>query len=943
MKRHNIFIILFSTLSLIYYSQTGIGGFIKDKANQAKDKAKEKVREKTTENWEKKRSEYDESNFNYAISFLDNSGLFEADEKGNSFTSTALNTLKFANNEEKSLEDRAYTNLKNGEILMASNKYYLAEQSFKLSKTLYEQDNKTNTTNYAQVISNLGLLYQSRGRYTKAKPLDEQAIKLRESLDNKGMEVVSVNNLAVLKKETGLYAEAEADFIKLLKVSSGLNDKLSLAIINNNLAMTYLDMNKMKESEQAMTIAITDAASVLKENSGNFIKFQINLANIYRFQKKYTEAEALYLKAIDAKEKKLGAHPDLAHLKKGLAQLYMEMGKTAEVEKLLLSALDINKRKLGENNPATVSTQQELANFYRFNANTAKSMELIVKVVEKKKTIYGENHPAYIQALEDLTLTQWQDNKITEAKTGYKTVIDNTLTYINTFFNSLNDNEKTLYWEKTNTRLQRFFNFAIQNSETDNEELSQLYNTIINTKGFLLNNSSKIRNIISTSSDEGLKTAYFQWLETKENLNQAYQLSKEELQQEKINVDSLKRRADELEKELSQKSALFKESSADESLTTATIQKQLKPGETAIEIIELNEYKNGFTGTEKYVAIVVSPSAIKLVQLGDGETISKAVAEFRENTINQKPENKAYTPTWKTLDNELAGVTKIYLSLDGVYHQLSINALKDLSGKYLVDKYNIQFVGNTKDVVDVKQNEMQMIKPASAFLIGNPLYGKNEMIAQLPGTEAEVKNITKLLNTFKVKTTALYGPDATESKVKQINSPSILHIATHGYFLADLSQMETNKVLGVDINAARENPLLRSGVLLANCENVFDEGYHPAPNTENGVLTAYEAMSLNLDKTDLVVLSACETGLGSVKQGEGVYGLQRAFLIAGAKSIIMSLWSVSDEATMELMTLFYNNYAKSGNKQQAFSDAIKQLKTKYKEPFFWSAFVMLNK
>lgn len=941
-KRQNILAGIFVGASLISFSQ-GIGGFIKDKANQAKDKTKEKIREKTTDRWEKKREEYDESNFNYAISFLDNSGLFEADEKGNSFTSTALSGLKFANNEEKSLEDRAYTNLKNGEILMASNKYYLAEQSFKLSKTLYEQDNKTNTTNYSQVISNLGLLYQSRGRYTKAKSFNEQAIKLREGLDNKGMLVVSLNNNAVLKKETGFYAEAEDDFVKVLQVATGLNDKLSLAIINNNLAMTYLDMNKMKEAELTMNVAISNAITVLKENSGNYIKFQINLANIYRFQKKYTDAEALYLKAIDAKEKKLGAHPDLAHLKKGLAQLYMEMGKTGEVEKLLQSAYDINKRKLGENNPATVSTQQELANFYRFTNNPSKALELMTKVIEKKKTIYGEAHPSYIQGLEDLTLAQWQNNKTSEAKVGYKVVIDNTLNYINTFFNSLNDNEKTLYWEKTNTRLQRFYNFSYTTSKTEADELPRLYNTVINTKGFLLNNSSKIRNIISSSTDESLKSTYFQWLETKENLNQAYQLSKEELVQEKVNVDSLKRRADELEKELSQKSALFKESATEEKISLETIQKQLKANEAAVEIIELNEFKNEFTGNENYIAIVVKNSEIKIIDLGDAKTISKAVADFREKVINQKPENQAYTPTWKVLDQALTGSTKVYLSLDGVYHQLSINALKDGSGKYIVDKYSIQFVGNTKDIVDVKQSENQMVKPSSAFLIGNPLYGKNEVVAQLPGTEAEVKNITKLLNTFKVKTTALFGADATEAKVKQISSPSILHIATHGYFLADLSQMETNKVLGVDINAAKENPLLRSGVLLANCENVFDENYRPASNTENGVLTAFEAMSLNLDKTDLVVLSACETGLGSVKQGEGVYGLQRAFLIAGAKSIIMSLWSVSDEATMELMTLFYNNYAKSGNKQQAFGDAIKQLKTKYKDPFFWSAFVMLSK
>lgn len=924
-------------------SQINVGGFLKDKANESKDKVKEKAREKATESLEKQRKEYDESNFNYAISFLDNSGTFEAEEKGNAFSSTLLNTAKVANNEEKSIEDRAYTNLKNGELLMASNKFYLAEQSLKLAKVLYEEDGKTSSLNYAQTISDLGLLYQSRGRYNKAKSFNEQAIALQESGENKGMLIVSINNNAVLKKETGYYTEAEADLKKALDLAESQNDPLAKALLYNNLAMTYLDMNKLKDAEAQMNRSLTEASAALKNNSSNFIKLQVNLANIYRFEKKYSNAEDLYLKAIAIKEKKLGAHPDLAHLKKGLAQLYMEMGKTAEVEKLLMSAYDINKRKLGDKNPATVAVQQELANFYRYTNRSEKALDLISKVVENKKEIYGTSHPNYIQALEDLALTQWQNNKIAETKGNYKIILDNTLSYINTFFDALNDNEKTLYWEKTNVRLQRYYAFAYQNSKSDPELVKQFYNTVVNTKGFLLNNSSKIRNIISSSTDEGLKATYVQWLETKENLNQAYQLSKEELAQEKVNLDSLKRRADELERELSQKSALFKESAEEKPVNLTDIQKLLKANESAIEIVELNEYKNGFTGKENYIALVLTSADVKLVDLGEGEKIKAAISDFRDKTINVKPENEAYGLTWKILDEQLKGTTRIYLSLDGAYHQLSINALKDGGGKYLVDKYAIQFVGNTRDVLDVKASETAALKPATAFLIGNPLYGKNGIIDQLPGTEAEVKNITKLLNTFKVKTTALFGDKATEAKVKQIVSPSILHIATHGYFLADLSQMETNKVLGIDISAAKENPLLRSGVLLANCDNVFDENFHPSPNSENGILTAYEAMSLSLDKTDLVVLSACETGLGSVKQGEGVYGLQRAFLIAGAKSIVMSLWSVSDEATMQLMTLFYTNYAKTGNKSQSFADAVKQLKLKYKEPFYWSAFVMLSK
>jgi len=410
-----------------------------------------------------------------------------------------------------------------------------------------------------------------------------------------------------------------------------------------------------------------------------------------------------------------------------------------------------------------------------------------------------------------------------------------------------------------------------------------------------------------------------------------------------VNVDSLQQRANELEKELSQKSALFRQSNNEAPLGSRSVQKQLKPTEAAVELVELNHYRNGFGDTSSYVALLVTAADIKLINLGDAKVIEAGIKDFREKTIHQKPENEAYAITWKLLDEQLKGVNRIYLSLDGSYHQLSINALKDASGKYLVDKYTLLFVGNTKDLIGIKQTESTATKPATAFLIGNPAYGKDGLVPQLPGTETEVKNINKLLTTYKVKPTALYGANATEAKVKALRSPSILHIATHGYFLADLSQLETNKVLGVDVSAAKENPLLRSGLLLANCENVFAEDYRPTQNSENGILTAYEAMSLELDKTDLVVLSACETGLGSVKQGEGVYGLQRAFLIAGARSIIMSLWSVSDDATMQLMTLFYTNYAKSGNKAQAFSDAIRQLKVKFKQPFYWSAFVMLSK
>jgi CHAT domain-containing protein len=930
-----------ATLAFSQFDAGSLKNKLKEKSIEAKDKLKGDAKDKLASSLDKSRQEFDESNFNYAISFIDNSGTFENQEKGSTVGQSISNAKKYYEGNDVPPEDKAYAHNRNGELFMATNKFRLAESNFKSAKFFYEMGGTKSGLNYSQVISNLALLYQSTGRYTKAKTFADEALEQRKDLDQKTMYAVSLNNKGVLEKDLGEYTQAEKHFNEALGILKEANDELGQALVHNNLAMTHADMAKLNVAETDMQSCMEHAAKILKDNSANYIKLRINQANILRLQKKYNEAEKLYLSAIAIKEKKLGAHPDLAHLKRGLAGLYMEMGKTADVEKLLLSAVDIDKRKLGDNHPSTLSAMQDLGNFYRYNDQPGNSLGFLKTVAEKKKTIYGEKHPNYIQSLEDLALTQWQSNQITEAKLNYQQVIDNTQKYIHTFFNSLNENEKTLYWEKTNSLLHRYYSFVLANYKTEPELLTSLYNTLVNTKGFLLNTSSKIRNAISNSGDAELQQAYTSWLEIKEQLNTAYQLSKQELLEEKINVDSLENKANDYERILSQKSALFNESKTTP-VNFESIAKVLSAEEAAVEILEVNEYSNGFTGKGKYMALLVKSGKTALVELGDSKLIQEAVQRFRDKTINRKTENEAYVIVWKALDAELNGTKKLFLSLDGLYHQLSINALKDGSGAYLIDKYNISFLGNTRDIPEVKQNTTTSKKPASAFLIGNPSYGSGGVVAQLPGTEAEVNNIKKILNTSQVQNTVLIGSKATETEVKNVKSPSILHIATHGYFLADLSEVEVNKVLGVDVTVAKQNPLLRSGVLLANCENVFDENYRPT-NSDNGILTAYEALSLNLDKTDLVVLSACETGLGSVKQGEGVYGLQRSFLIAGANSIIMSLWSVSDAATMELMTLFYSNYSKTGNKHQAFVDAQKQLKTKYKEPFFWAAFVMLNK
>lgn len=213
----------------------------------------------------------------------------------------------------------------------------------------------------------------------------------------------------------------------------------------------------------------------------------------------------------------------------------------------------------------------------------------------------------------------------------------------------------------------------------------------------------------------------------------------------------------------------------------------------------------------------------------------------------------------------------------------------------------------------------------------------NQTLALLPGTKKEVGLIDSLFITQQKDRTVFLSDEALEDSIKRIKAPQALHIATHGFFLENEESSE-------NADAYVENPLLRSGLVLAGANSYISTGSVDAEGLyeEDGILTAYEAMNLDLEDTELVVLSACETGLGEIKNGEGVFGLQRAFQVAGADAIIMSMWTVDDNATQELMTNFYEEWLKTGNKHQSFITAQKRLKEKRSAPYYWGAFVMVG-
>ena len=302
----------------------------------------------------------------------------------------------------------------------------------------------------------------------------------------------------------------------------------------------------------------------------------------------------------------------------------------------------------------------------------------------------------------------------------------------------------------------------------------------------------------------------------------------------------------------------------------------------------------------------------------------------------------------------------VYLSPDGVYNQLNVESLRVNDSEFVIDLQNVRVINSSKAVAVYRsRGARKAAKKAvptnlTAMLMGNPQYYENEdnknlalknasrglesFVPQLPGTEAEVKTITEMLKGRGWYIESYLGSKATEEQIKRSQNYTLVHIATHGFF-EDQTKKEEKADL---IFEEDDNPLDRAGLLAEGGGDVLVNATKNY-NIQDGVLTAHEAMSLNFDQTELIVLSACETGRGEIQQGEGVFGLQRSFLVAGADAIIMSLFQVSDEVTQKLMVEFYNNWMDGQDKRTAFNNAQRTIKETYNEPIYWGAFTMIAK
>ncbi|HRI79158.1 MAG TPA: CHAT domain-containing protein, partial [Cyclobacteriaceae bacterium] len=491
---------------------------------------------------------------------------------------------------------------------------------------------------------------------------------------------------------------------------------------------------------------------------------------------------------------------------------------------------------------------------------------------------------------------------------------------------------------------------------------SQAYNNLLFTKSLSLKGTQKRKKAFQKANDPAIVRLYEEWIAKKEQLIRLYRKAEDAASAESkventVNPEELKKlqvEVDHLENELVTKAKDFEKYLKITPPDWKSVRNKLKDDEAAVEMVRF-QWRNQvyYSDSAYYAAYIITknsthPDVVYLPAAAD--ELDNRFYKAYQNAIRFKVEDKdSYNRFWKPIQNQLKGIRKIYFSPDGIYHLISLPTLfNPESGKYLLDETEIHYTTGTADIQSGQDESFR-----SAVLMGRPAYKiektqpvvlakadhatrafvrnfRDNAINDLPGTEEEVNTIKAEMDKQGVKSEFYIHEKATEDKLYELHSPDILHIATHGYW-SEAGDAATDGYRAF-------NAMANSGLLLSGVVNYYSNTDYP--DTYDGILTAYEAQNLELENTSLVILSACETSLGHLDAGEGVYGLQRAFRAAGAKSIMTSLWKVDDDATKEFMISFYSNLLKTKNKSGAFQDAQRSLKAKYPEPYYWGAFVL---
>jgi CHAT domain-containing protein/Tfp pilus assembly protein PilF len=831
------------------------------------------------------------------------------------------------------------------------------------------------------IYRTLGDLYDNKGEYAKAENNYLQALDIAKNAwgPEHPRLIGLLHRLGYLYSNFGDKAKAERIYLQAIETGkkTGTYESFSIRNTLSSLGNLYLDRNEYSKAEPLLIQALEFDKKNLGAEHPDIADPLCDLGDLYWYKGDFDKAEKCYIHAVEIATKTLGPEPPwFITILSRLGEFYTEKGEFEKAEALLLQALSGGQKNLGPEHPDLIQTMITLGELYSRSGNFTKAEPYYLKALEIGKKMLGPEHPEISFSLLELGIFYYSHGKIREAAKIGKDAASINQKLIERYFPVMSEQGREAYLKQLPFDI--FQSFLATEGKDFPELRCELFNLQLYLKGIILNSSARWKQRIKTSGDLKLIRRFDEW----ENLqNEISRLFSSVNLSDRAGIGRLFEKAEKLEKELSRRSENFSSIDDRKTKTWQEVQEALQSREASIEIVRFKKIgkenlqnKNSKTGlpnyglklsdTIQYAALILTKNSRQpeLVILPNGNDLEGKWYKYYRNSVQlQEKDAESYRQFWEPLNNKLKGIKKIWFSADGVYHKLNLGILQNpASGIYLMDEYEIALLGSSKDLLKKYRDESEN---RLACLLGNPEFhpgqeavaGKSRSgpelsyffkpdpgleIAALPGTQTEVDSVASILNGKGWEVMEYSGADASEEKVKDIYKPRVMLLSTHGFFRPDTT--------------SSSNPLLQSGLLLSGAAKTLREGR--GDKGEDGILTAYEAMNLNLDNTELVVLSACETGLGEIKNGEGVYGLQRAFHVAGARNLIMSLWKVDDEVTKDLMVSFFRNWseieARSGlpsarsnsdNLRRAFYKAQMEIREKFPEPHYWGGFVLLGR
>jgi CHAT domain-containing protein len=826
------------------------------------------------------------------------------------------------------------------------------EQALALAEAVIESNGDPAVAN---ALDLLGILHGLQGELAQAEPLHQRALAIREEVlgQNDPDVAASLNNLANLYYSQASYARAEPLYLRALGIREQLLGKNhpDVAATLNNLANLYYAQGMPARAEPLHQRALGIWEAALGKNHPHVAQSLNNLGNLYYSQGWYSRAEPLYLRALAIREASLGRdHPDVAASLNNLASLYDAQGFYARAEPLLQRARTIREAAFSKDHPSMVPTLNNLAQFHLAQHRLADALSLFTQAF----------------SISERRLRQ-EALSFSEAR----------LTH---FLEQLRTDEELLY--------------SLLRAYPENEDVRRLVlSVVLLLKGRSAGELAKTSHIVYRSLGP-LDRNIFEQLRALRSqlatlvLQDPHSYTLADYQQR---LDALAAQGDALEADLAQRSAPLRALAALPALSRIVNQvaAALPPDAALVEFISYTErsllVKPGTPLSEvprhqHYLAMVLLPDAhIRALDLGPAEPIDRAASNLRDALARRDaaflaPAQALYQRAFQPLLPLLGDIHRLFLSPDGQLGLVPFAALHD-GQQFLLDSYDFVYLTSGKDLLPRPQEgasngavvvladpdfSAPLPTPPSAsgktlpFAVRSPSVEDLSTLradlaeqpwAPLPGTREEAEGIQRLFPQAQV----FLGPEATKQRLLHLPTPAVLHIATHGFFLEDAPAPEDDSRAIGHFGALDEgtplhrppDPLLRSGLILAGARAPQASGAASHP-LDSSLVTALELAGLDLWGTQLVVLSACDTGRGDIKLGQGVYGLRRALVVAGAETVVMSLWEVRDDSTRLLMEAYYRNLLLGQGRAFALREAMRALRQTRPHPHDWAPFIVLG-